>query len=287
MIVALVLVLAAALGVLGANFHLISTLRAVGPPETRVPSASAAPLPAVLNQVGAAVPLVTPKLASQVTRALWDAHEQARAQRNTATLQELDTPGAELAYDLTDFTGNYQFLVPPRQRPYLTDSMLVPAQSDYPLTFLGQVETTEEVTTGDATAPPTLSPWVDLVVITKASVNQHWRIAFETGYVPKMASSPFFLLGQAGQPQFDPPPAFAAVVPSQQFAPLLAAYWQSYVMTGAHRQAPHSRPGISRRTSAPTSSDRTPPGTTTSSTSSTRSTPPIPNGPSLSWVESR
>ena len=123
-------------------------------------------------------------------------------------------------------------------RPKLgTMETVVPFQRSYPLYFLASVRTTAEITNDGG--PDHVGPWMDLMILTKASPSASWRLSFDSGYdaiggaLPPFLPFAFHYLGDnASAGAFNTAPTSQAPAPPKSFLALLASYWQSYKVNG-------------------------------------------------------
>jgi hypothetical protein len=132
---------------------------------------SAAGSTACLGLSGA--PFVSPGQAKQIIDALWQGRENARVDQDTKLLRHLDTGSAALT-DVAIITsvrcGCGPFYYTPGKRRLDHTVIYLPRQSHYPLFFAGDLS--EE-------AAGSSSPAHDLVIVTRSSPTQPWRIAFQ------------------------------------------------------------------------------------------------------------
>lgn len=179
-------------------------------------------LPAVLAAPQrAAGPLVTPSRGRAVVAAAWRFRDGALARHDVAELRAIDAEPA-LAVDVGGLEAG---VAPNRPRPTAGDlrdlTVYTPRQARWPLRLLGEAVTT-------AVGEPAL----EVLVVTRRSPADRWRVALDTE-----------VTGDAGfTPRVEPPILDAAgydVVPSLDWiepravVPALARYWQSLRETGA------------------------------------------------------
>lgn len=121
---------------------------------------------------------------------MWPRREAARSGENVATLDQLDT-GAELDRDvglIRDAQG-VGLSSPWAQRPLGPSVVVVPYQTQYPISFLAFVDTSGEF------APQTgarshVGYETVLLVFTKVSQARPWRVAMETHYAGGLGFTP-------------------------------------------------------------------------------------------------
>ena len=66
-------------------------------------------------------------------------------------------------------------------RPATTSRVVVPMQHSYPIYFLAEVSTIQDVRVTSIRAAQWV-PWMELQVLTKANVSSPWQLNFDTGY---------------------------------------------------------------------------------------------------------
>ena len=164
-------------------------------------------MPRLYSTPGGAT-VVTPESGTAVVSALWDARGRALAAHDVSALGTFET-GSALAVDAARCgcgTGD------PFGR-IRSVTAAVPRFSRFPAHFLAEVSTTLGT-----------DEWLALLVVTRASSDQPWRIAFAGGFIP---ASPFVIpqVDAGGYlPAIDPQlRAVAALQPAA-----LATYWQQW-----------------------------------------------------------
>lgn len=205
-------------------------------------------LPASLyaaNPVGSRE-LITPTQANAAAIAMWQQWEHALIDRDTQALSQLTVPGPLLTGELYNCawpTGGCVHETTPR--PFDGMRMVVPVQKSYPIYFLAEIRTEQYVDGGDGTN--TLTPWVELQILTKSGPSSPWRMSFDSGYDGANGTSPPPLLnfdfqalsrsaesdGTASVDMYNPPPTRVSALPSGQLLPALAQYWQSWKDSGS------------------------------------------------------
>jgi hypothetical protein len=192
------------------------------------------------NPVGSAT-LVTPTQASAITATLWRVWEQALISRDTTALTQISAPGALLNGELYECAWPSLGCVPETtERPVNSVTTIVPVQQTYPIYFLAEVSTIQDIANLDG--PAHWVPWVELQVLTKASASAPWRLSFDTGYDGTDDRTPPLLpfelqplAASTSSPQADQyngQPAPAVSTPAPAFLSLLAQYYQSFKDTG-------------------------------------------------------
>ena len=168
----------------------------------RVPSRAS--MPALYSLPGGDT-VVTPESAKSVVATIWPRRAAALAASDAATLGAFETDSA-LAVDAARCDcGHSKF------GPIRSVTVAVPRFSRFPANFLAEVSTTFNT-----------DPWLALLVMTRASSDQPWRLAFAGGFIP---ASPFL------QPLIGPDGYAAAIAPDVRAVAArqpaaLAAYWQ-------------------------------------------------------------
>ncbi len=186
--------------------------------------------------------LVTPPQASAIAVAMWQLWEGALVTRDTTALTQLTPPGPLLEGELYNCawpSGGCVAETSPRPANNVT--VVVPMQHSYPIYFLAEVSTIQDVS-GDLNGPAQWVPWMELQVLTKANASSPWQLNFDTGYDgtnhQQPPPLPFELAPQPGSsasPQADwynPPPTSPQSPPASTFLSLLAQYYQSFKDTG-------------------------------------------------------
>ncbi len=204
----------------------------LGAPNLPRPTETAAPLPRELWSVGADGRL-TARQAANVVQALWPLRERAMATADEATLAELST--GEAAAVAGAFAA--QVRIQPTMsmvhaRPETSVEVNLTRASGFPRFFLAQVMTTMYAP-DVADGVPAGSPYVELMVLTRASATEHWRVTLDTGF-----QGPTFIpfpVDATGYTQPAPGQAGAA-----RLIPLLAAYWQHWAEHGDPPSSPPS-----------------------------------------------
>jgi hypothetical protein len=181
------------------------------PVRVREVVATAASMPE-LYAVPAGGAVVTPDSAQAVASAIWGRRAIALAARDTAALRTFET-GSALAVDSDRCScGAVNF------GAARAIAVSVPRGQAYPAHFLAEVRSTLNH-----------DQWLALLVITRASADQPWRVAFQGGFTP---AQPHIA------PRNDPDGYAAAVDPAvnaiaQEQPVALATYWQGWKNHGA------------------------------------------------------
>lgn len=193
------------------------------------------------NPVGSPA-LVTPSQAHTVTVSMWQLREAALLERNTTAVSQLTAPGPLQSGEI------YQCVWPAagcvaetRARPVNGVTTIVPVQRSYPIYFLAEVSTIQNV--AESNGSTQWVPWVELQVLTKADASAPWQLSFDTGYDGVGHLQPP-LLPFAVQPGpgssstsssdlYNPAPTDTPSNAGSTFLPLLAQYYQSFKDTGA------------------------------------------------------
>jgi hypothetical protein len=214
--------------------HLVAGPRIDLPPSFRLANPAGPPT------------LVTPSQAREVTVSMWQLWEDALIARNTTALTELTPPGVLLTGELYNCawpSGGCVAETSPR--PVNAVTTIVPAQHSYPIDFLAEVSTTQDISDLNSGQAQWV-PWVELQVLTKANASAPWQLSFDTGYdgtnnqLPPLL--PFDLQPEpasssssqptSGATLYNPPPTNSPSTPSSTFLSLLAQYYQSFKDTG-------------------------------------------------------
>jgi hypothetical protein len=136
------------------------------------------------------VSLVTPAAAQAELRLIWGEREQARSVGDVAVLDQLDTGAArdrDTGYIL--YTRGSGLPNPWPLRPPGPSVVVVPYQTQYPISFLGFVETTGEFAPLSGAASH-IGFLTVMLVLVKASHSAPWRVAIETHYGGGFGFSP-------------------------------------------------------------------------------------------------
>ncbi len=142
-------------------------------PQLRVES-TPQHLPPALSLGDTRAPLVTPSQATVITKALWNAREDALVHRNLGLIRQIDTM-ALAGYD-EQYLRSLQYgldkaiFVAPR--PVNGVTVFVPRQSAWPEYFAAEVACQPGAGPGKAT---------DLLLATRTSPETTWHLAFEIG----------------------------------------------------------------------------------------------------------
>lgn len=180
-------------------------------------------------------PVITPAEATVVMRALWRARERAGAQDNAPMLARLET-GAARDWNLEQTReGLSGFGRSARIVRRITDSVLaVPRQLRFPAYFLAVVGTR----TYPTPVNPVERPYVELMVASRSSAHEPWKVAIDTG----MAGTPLSDLQFISDPTDDPlhpnynlPAPHPRWMPARPAPAALAAYYQHWF---DHHSAP-------------------------------------------------
>jgi hypothetical protein len=216
----------------------------VGPP-IKLPSAL------FTSGAGGASYLVSPSEARIVATAMWNAWQTALYANDTKALTQLAAAGPFLngtIYNCAFPSG--RCLVSPHKPKLGQLEVVVPKQRAYPLYFMSAVRTTNAIQNSDGISQ--VEPWMDLQILTKASRAASWKLSFETGYDAIGGVQPPFPPFDFGVGPYGPLHSDRAyngapliskvttkglgkaptVVPTNNYLPLLAAYWQSYKDAG-------------------------------------------------------
>lgn len=201
----------------------------VGPPpgySTATLTHVTSPLPVSLTStVRQPDGAIDPSYADDVIRVLWSERQQALSRLDPNQLQLVDAPGSEaLAADTALITLATFGQAPGNRIPVqldLAQRVIVGSQTSYPLTLLGEVDTTPEGPARQA---------ITLMIAEQLTASTSWNVAFATGYTTNPGVDPFL-------PVSTPQTAFTGPDPTG-IADQLAAYWQGWM---DHHRAPPSR----------------------------------------------
>jgi hypothetical protein len=169
-----------------------------------------------LYVVAAGPTVATPALAKSVTTAIWTRRSGALRAGDYSRLAAFET-GAALTVDRSASlccTATEEF------GPVKSMVVAVPRLSQFPARFLAEVSATLNG-----------GPWVALLVVTRVSGGQPWRLSFAGGYVPAHPDDPFLepLTSADGYAV----PMDRGLVGQAVLQPAaLAAYWQSWIDHG-------------------------------------------------------
>ena len=151
--------------------------------------------------------VIDPATARTVVQQLWDARRAAIAAQNTAVVADLET-GSALAIDADRACG---CATGDRFGPASGIEVAVPHQHALPATFFAQLNTTFNG-----------SRWASVLVFSRSSNSDHWRLAFAGGGQP-VGNAPGFPFALAPDGFARPAPTHTVPVPPTV---LLANYWQ-------------------------------------------------------------
>ena len=212
--------------------HLVVGPRIDIPPELRLSNPAGSPT------------LVTPSQAREATIAMWGLWDNALISRNTTALTQLTPPGSLLNGELYNCAWpSGGCVAETRARPVNNVTAVVPVQRSYPIYFLAEVSTIQNISdVNSAPAPAHWVPWVELQILTKANASAPWQLSFDTGYngtnnqlpplVPfDLQSAPSTSSGTLPD-LYNPPPTNPPSTPAPKFLSLLAQYYQSFKDTG-------------------------------------------------------
>lgn len=201
----------------------------VGPPpaySTATLTHVTSPLPASLSAtVRQPDGTIDPSYANDVIRTLWTERQQALSRLDPNQLQLVDAPSSEaLAADIALITLATFGQAPGNKipaQPDLAQRLIVGSQTSYPLSVLGEVDTTP-----DGPARQTIT----LVIAEQLTASSPWNVVFTTDYTTNPGVNPFL-------PAATPHTASTGADPTG-IADQLAAYWQGWM---DHHRAPPSR----------------------------------------------
>jgi len=171
-----------------------------------------AALTALNTTPGAAV---SPAQAKVIFGDLWTLRNDAFTTHNRSLMAAIES-GPALEADEVTCSCNTRS---PRG-PILHESVLVPAQSSLPATFLAEATTTLEK-----------KPYVQYLVISRQSAAQQWKVVADPGYSGTGALDAPANSGNG----FDQPTGGSSVAASTALPAALATYWQAWTDT---RHAP-------------------------------------------------
>jgi hypothetical protein len=195
--------------------------------------------------------LVTPSQAKNAATAMWTAWQSALDTNDTRALTQLAVPNPMLEGTIYNCAYPGDCLSGATQFPALGDlEIVVPEQHSYPLYFLASVKTTGRVQNEDGLSQE--EPWMDLLILTKASSTAPWQLSFDSGYnALKGEGLPWLpfefestnagslpMGGYAANPTlstFVPVPQRSVIpikVSASSYMSRLATYWQSYKDVG-------------------------------------------------------
>jgi hypothetical protein len=185
-------------------------------------------------------PFVSPGQADRVIAALWEARENARVRQDTKLLRRLDTGSAALT-DVAIITsvkcGCGPFYATPGKRRFRHRVIYLPRQGHYPLFFAADV--LEELPAGSSSPA---SEAHDLLIVTRASPTQPWRIAFQvynTAYNVDTAYPPP-TLDPSG---YDVPPPSPSTAAIHEWFTRYVAYLNQLKRTGKQPRSSPFAPG--------------------------------------------
>lgn len=176
------------------------------------PPAAVDPLPAALTRVPAAgQPVVTPGGAREVLEELWPLREEAVSACDVDAIDLLETGFARTG-DRVRVTCDCRVRTQPAG--FTSADLYVPRRTRFPAHFLAEVVTTNAA--GEA--------WTEVLVLSRSSATDHWRVAFDTGFTNPAPG------GHSDAPAVDAAgyvrtPQAAAVAAARRDFATLAAYW--------------------------------------------------------------
>ena len=205
--------------------------RWVTPPESLLPPATTAGLPAALTATNPTGPVVTPAMAQAVVSAAWTLHGQALAVGDENLMASLET-GSALEADL----GRCVCAPANPFGPIGGVSVMVPRQTSYPARFMAQVATTVPAPTSGR------DQYLAFVVFTRTDAASPWRIALLGGFAtegaaavtPPAVDADGYLAIEAAAPKVDPAEAHD----------LLAGYWRRAKDSGTVPDPGPFEPGV-------------------------------------------
>jgi hypothetical protein len=204
------------------------------------------PLPPEAYEGHAPGDLVDPSQAQAAAFAVWSAFVDGLDSNNTTEVSEAVAQGSALSEELLQCAWP---AVPscsedwPVAQP--SDiSVFVPQQSSYPLYFLAQMKTSGSIVDpgGSFDRPSVLA----LVIFTRQSPSDNWKIALRTAFdgPDGSAPTPFTLPPDPTEEGFDPPPTEHLPIPAASIPGALAAYWQHWKDSDSAPASSPFAPGI-------------------------------------------
>jgi hypothetical protein len=187
--------------------------------------------------------LVTPEQARRVAATMWQLWLGALINSNTTALTRLVAPGPLLTGELYGCAWPRGGCIPDTKIPSIIDiEPVVPAQGNYPISFLAQVINTDVVQNIDGQSSD--GPASDLVVLTKTGQSAPWQLSFDATFSGVDGQPPTILSFDespssnasglpSGTSPYNPVPTKEGPMPSSGFLPALAAYWQTWKDTGS------------------------------------------------------
>lgn len=176
-------------------------------------------------------PVLTPEQADQVVRAMWLARERAGAQDNAPMLARLETGAArdwnvaETRLDIEGFGRSARIV-----RPMGASETVIPYRTSYPAYFMAVVQTR----TYPTPTYPQPHGYNEIMVLSRRSAREPWKVAIDTGFVgPSFQDDPFLSDPTADRrnPIYNPAPPRPSWINPRRAFPALASYYRSWFET--------------------------------------------------------
>jgi len=182
------------------------------------------------SEASSTAALVTPAQAQAVIATLWQAREHALDTRDVATFDRIDT-GSALLTDTEAARqvacGCKKFYWTKGPRTLRSAAIFLSLQTTYPVDFAAEV-----LAARPSQPTPAGQRWTAMLLLTKQAADQPWRIAveiFDVGYSTPIAGFPSPQVAANG---YQLPSAMPLQVPTTDWFPKLAAYFNGIKETG-------------------------------------------------------
>jgi hypothetical protein len=180
-------------------------------------------LPAALSLSNSAGAVVLPAQAKVIFNSLWMLRQEAFSNNNRSLMADFET-GPALESDET--TCGCELRVP--RGPIIHESFLVPQESRFPATFLGEATTTLDG-----------SPYVQYLIVSRQSVAAPWQVVSDPGY----SGTAILDQPKSGGGGFDGSALSSSGRAASALPTSLAAYWQTWTNAGHAPSTTNFAPG--------------------------------------------
>jgi hypothetical protein len=188
----------------------------------------------LVNQSGASIrrPLVNEATARSVITRIFPIWQRDMQIGDADRLRGLEK-GIQLSLDTANCTmTKYVLYTPCPPGPMLGVAVIVPAQYSYPVRFLAEVKTSEPTQSMSSSQVVSKSAALELIVLTQASAEAPWLIAFQTSLYSVSQTPPPFLPAPKTSDGLARPVTPRTVRLLTTLPAELASYWQSWKTAG-------------------------------------------------------
>jgi hypothetical protein len=186
------------------------------PALNTVPAAGVGPMVGPDRLAGGVV--ITHALANQIVRAYWPRHERSLVDHNLPDLAKLSDAAGRRWEQAAVACGCLNVLAP---RPLLSVTTLVPRQTRYPASFVGEAATEVSGTN-----------WTETLVFTKQRAGKPWLVTEDSGFGPPPGVRPESFAPVVDPAGFDAPVSAATLARAARVAARFANVWQQAKDTG-------------------------------------------------------